>query len=239
MSESLITDLDQFSSFNDFFIRRLRPGVRPLPSDSAAIVCPADGYISELGKIEQGRLLQAKGRYYELNDLFGGNAALAQPFKNGQFFTVYLAPKNYHRVHIPVKGILRQMLHIPGELFSVNNTCVQSIPKLFARNERVICLFETDLGSMAVIFVGALLIGSVVTRWHGPVMPARGQPLAKIYNDPSLIFQAGDELGYFQWGSTVIILFQSDGVSWLSSLHSGDPVLMGQAIANIFNFGAN
>lgn len=233
LTESLITDIEQFPAFNDFFVRQLKPNARPLPQEMAAIACPADGNISELGKIDAQRLLQAKGKYYSLLDLLGGNHEMAQRFDNGEFLTVYLAPKDYHRVHMPVTGILRQMIHIPGELFSVNAKSVNGIPQLFARNERVICLFETAVGQMAVIFVGAMLIGSVVTTWHGQVMPAHGTPLNKRYDNPNLIFQRGAELGYFQWGSTVIVLFESKRAEWRAELVSGDAVRMGQSIGNL------
>ncbi len=231
LSESLITDIEQFPSFNDFFIRRLKSQARPLPQDQDSIACPADGVISELGKILDGRLLQAKGCYYALNDLLGGDMKMSQYFRGGEFFTVYLAPKDYHRVHIPVSGTLKQMIHIPGQLFSVNTESVRGIPGLFARNERVICLFATDAGPMAVIFVGALLIGGVVTNWHGEVTPSRGEkPVNKIYQDSSISFQRGDEIGYFQWGSTVIVLFGPDNARWQESLQPGDSVKMGQEI---------
>jgi phosphatidylserine decarboxylase len=231
LSESLITDIDQFPSFNDFFVRRLKSQARPLPQDQGAIACPADGVISELGKILDGRLLQAKGRYYTLDDLLGGDMEMSRYFNGGEFFTVYLAPKDYHRVHIPVSGTLKRMIHVPGQLFSVNTESVQGIPRLFARNERVICLFATAAGPMAVIFVGALLIGSVVTAWHGEVMPSRGEkPVNKIYQDSSISFQKGDEIGYFQWGSTVIVLFGPDYARWQESLQPGNSVKMGQEI---------
>lgn len=232
LSESLITDIREFPTFNDFFIRHLKPGVRPLPDDSTAIVCPADGIISEMGHIHASRLLQAKGRHYELGELCG-DPELAKYFADGEFLTVYLAPKDYHRVHIPVDGILEKMIHIPGQLFSVNAISVKSIPNLFARNERVVCLFQTPAGKMAVIFVGALLIGSVVTTWHGKVMPAHNDPLVKSYTDSAITFKSGEEIGYFQWGSTVIVLFERNRAHWQSNLNSGTSVKMGQAVGSI------
>jgi phosphatidylserine decarboxylase len=236
LAESLITDIHQFESFNDFFIRRLKPSARPLPQDAAAIACPVDGVISELGKIQSGNLLQAKGREYSLQDLLGDDTAMAQTFVNGEFFTAYLAPKNYHRVHIPVAGSLRQMVHIPGQLFSVNPHSVNGIPRLFGRNERVVCLFNTSTGPMAVVFVGALLIGSVVTTWHGEVMPARGEkPINKIYSDSLFSFNRGDEIGHFQWGSTVIVLFAPGCAQWLNSLKPGNSITMGQPIGSLIH----
>lgn len=231
MSESLITDIKQFPSFNDFFIRQLKPDVRPVATDPAAIICPVDGVISELGKIHVGRLLQAKGVEYELVELLGGDAALAQHFVGGDFFTAYLAPKDYHRVHMPVAGRLRQMTYVPGQLFSVNPTSVLGIPRLFARNERVICEFDTTIGPMAVIFVGALLIGGVATAWHGQVMPASSnEARVRTYSESAIFLHRGDEIGYFQWGSTVILLFGQNYLEWQGQLHAGNSVQMGQLI---------
>lgn len=233
LSESLVTDIRQFPSFNDFFIRQLKPNARPLPHDPTAIACPADGILTEFGKIQAGRLLQAKGRYYELIDLLGGHAEMAQHFLNGNFFTVYLAPKDYHRVHMPITGQLHNMIHIPGRLFSVNMPSVMGIPRLFARNERVVCLFETAAGMMAVIFIGALLIGSVVTPWHGQVMPTpHSKSALRVEENSPIILQRGDEVGYFQWGSTVIVLFGENAVNWQTTLYPGDAVRIGQCVGS-------
>lgn len=233
LAESLITDIHQFPSFNDFFIRKLKPQARLLPSNPLAIACPADGMISELGKIDEGRLLQAKNQYYQLKDLLGGDASLAQQFHNGQFCTIYLAPKDYHRVHIPVTGKLQRMIYVPGQLFSVNAVAVNAISRVFARNERVICLFETDVGPMAVILVGAMLVGSVVTPWHGQVMPCKSRKISvETYQDAAITLQRGDEVGYFQWGSTAIILFSQDRVAW-QDLQAGSSVCMGQNIGEL------
>lgn len=225
-----MTDIRQFSSFNDFFIRHLRAETRPFPANPQAIICPADGVISAIGRLHEGRIIQAKGSDYALSELCG-EELLAQKFVNGEFLTVYLAPKNYHRVHIPVNGALAQMIHIPGRLFSVNAASVHGIPRLFCRNERVFCLFDTPVGAMAIIFVGALLIGSVVTSWHGEVMPGKNaNPINERYTDPSVTFHRGDEIGYFQWGSTVIVLFEAGAVNWQELLQPGDEVRMGQMI---------
>lgn len=233
LSESLITDINEFSCFNDFFIRKLKPGSRKLPQDQTAIASPADGFISELGHIESGKLIQAKGLNYSLRELFNDQGQTSQYFDQGGFITIYLAPKNYHRVHMPVMGVLRQMYHVAGELFSVNAISVRSIPKLFSRNERVVCLFATANGPMAVILVGACLIGSVVTSWHGVVMPnSQGKKTDIIYEDSAITLQKGDELGYFQWGSTVIVLFGPEAAHWCNDLNPGDPVCMGQIIGN-------
>jgi len=223
LTESLITDVQQFASFNDFFIRRLKPDARPFPEDPQVIMSPADGVISEFGKIDSGRLLQAKGKYYRLQELLGNDHLLADQFSEGEFLTIYLAPKDYHRVHMPIDGVLKKMIHVPGKLFSVNAVSVNGITNLFSRNERVICLFETARGPMAVIFVGALLIGSVVTSWHGSVLTSA------TYNEGAH-FPRGEELGYFQWGSTVIVLFAADQVNWQSMLRSGDSIQMGKIV---------
>lgn len=234
LTESLITDCQQFPSFNDFFIRQLKPGVRPLPTDSKAIACPADGSISEVGQITQAKLLQAKGEWYSLTGLLNGDIQLSQCFQNGSFLTVYLAPKNYHRVHMPITGKLTQMIYVPGKLFSVNAASVQGIPGLFNRNERVICLFETAAGPMAVILVAAMLIGGIVTTWHGRVTPqAAAKSIATHYSHSNITLQQGEELGYFEWGSTVIVLFGPDCSSWDSALCSGQAVRMGQSIGAI------
>lgn len=229
LSESEITDIKQFSSFNEFFIRQLKPGIRPLPSGIHAVACPADGRISELGKIAGGQLLQAKGHYYELSELLGGDPPLAETFADGHFATIYLAPRDYHRVHMPVSGKLQQMIYVPGQLFSVNQQTVKEVPRVFSRNERVICIFETAFGPMAMILVGALLIGSVVTKWEGQVMPRRSRKIFRKKYFESIVLKRGEEMGYFQWGSTVIVLFAKDAVAW-SDLRAEVNVQMGQTI---------
>ncbi len=236
LSEAQISDIHQFPSFNDFFIRRLKQGARVLPDDTTAVICPADGNISEIGNIHAGRLLQAKGQHYSLIDLLGGDLELAQNFMEGNFATIYLAPKDYHRVHMPVAGRLQQMIYIPGQLFSVNFTAANHIPQLFSRNERVVCIFQTEIGLMAVILVGAMLIGSVVTSWQGQVMPSSGRkPFKTNYENSNIHLQRGEELGYFQWGSTAIVLFAPGNVNW-QDFQSGDAVLMGQTIGlSVFN----
>lgn len=233
LSEAQVADINEFKSFNEFFIRKLKPELRPFPEDSNSIISPADGKISELGLIEQSRLLQVKGKYYDLQELMGGETSIANLFVNGHFITTYLSPRDYHRVHMPIAGELKRMLHIPGALFSVKPSAVQNIQGLFARNERVVCLFDTEIGPVSVIFVGALLIGSVVTSWHGQVMPKKSSN--KIIDTPNIKFQRGDELGYFQWGSTVIVLFGENKIKLDSQLRPGDSVLMGQSVGRVWN----
>lgn len=233
LSEAQVSDINQFPSFNDFFIRRLKPGARTFSQEPLAIACPADGIISQLGRIRSEDLLQAKGINYTLSELFNGNEQMARYFENGEFITVYLAPKDYHRVHMPVMGVLRQMDHVPGKLFSVNAASVSAIPKLFARNERIISLFATANGPMAVILVGACLVGGVSTAWHGVAMPnSRKQKLNIIYEDSTVTLQKGEELGYFQWGSTVIVLFAQDCMNWRPELQPGDSVRVGQTMGD-------
>jgi phosphatidylserine decarboxylase len=233
LTESLITDIHQFSSFNDFFIRRLKPEARLLPQETSAIACPADGVISEFGRIQAGQLLQAKNKYYSLQALLADDSVLAQSFLDGDFCTIYLAPKDYHRVHLPYDGELRQMIYVPGRLFSVNPASVSHVSQLFAHNERVICVFHTVFGPMAVIFVGATLVGSVVTPWHGQVMPVSVRKTQSYsYSNAAMVFRRGDEIGYFQWGSTVIMLFPADSVQWRDALQAGSSVRMGENLAS-------
>ncbi len=230
MDESLVTDYRQFKSFNEFFIRRLKPAVRPMPEDPKAMACFSDGKVVEMGKIQAGQLLQAKDQNYTLVDLLAGDPALAQLFVEGQYCTVYLAPKDYHRVHMPFTGQLNKMIYVPGELFSVEPRALQGIPRVFARNERVICLFTTEKGPMAVILVGAMLVGSIVIAWHGQVAPNKNPVIqTETYPDAKIVLRRGDELGYFQWGSTAIVLFAKDALRW-QSIKPGDEVKTGQII---------
>ena len=169
MSEAAEPDITGYASFNDFFTRALRPGLRPLAD--AAVVCPVDGAVSQLGPIERDQIFQAKGHHYSTTALLGGNAQLAAQFEDGHFATIYLSPRDYHRIHMPVDGRLLSMEHVPGALFSVNPTTARGVPGLFARNERVVCIFDTPLGPMALVLVGATIVGSMATVWHGQVNP--------------------------------------------------------------------
>ena len=171
MSEALVEDLTAYEHFNAFFTRALKPGARPLDETPGAILCPADGAVSQLGPIEHGRIFQAKGHSFSALELLGGDPALAAPFMGGEFATIYLSPKDYHRVHMPLAGTLREMVYVPGRLFSVNQTTAENVPELFARNERVVCLFDTERGPMAVVLVGAMIVASIETVWAGLVTP--------------------------------------------------------------------
>lgn len=235
MDEAAEPNLDAYPHFNSFFTRALRPGVRPLPDDPLQPCCPVDGYVSQVGKIRNGRLFQAKGQLFSLQELLGGSEERAAPFQDGDFATLYLSPGDYHRIHMPLAGQLQEMIHVPGRLFSVAPICVRDIPRLFARNERVACLFETDLGPMAVVLVGAINVGSIETVWAGEVTPPRGrQIVATRYAQTgaqAVSLERGAELGRFNLGSTVIILFGAGRVRWSKALREEAPVRLGQSLA--------
>lgn len=215
----------KFKSFNEFFTRSLKDGVRAIDSDPNSIVSPADGAISQLGKINQGDIFQAKGQSFSVEKLIG-DPQLAEPFKQGEFATVYLSPKDYHRVHMPYAGTLTETLYIPGELFSVNQTTAENIPGLFARNERMVCLFDTDLGRMAVVLVGAMIVAGIETVATGKVKPTGRLEL----NHHQLPLQKGDELGRFYLGSTAVILFEKDKMNWDAAFKANSVVVMGEAL---------
>ncbi len=234
MSEALEEDPEAYPCFNDFFTRPLKPGMRPLPEDQNAVVCPADGAISQIGEIKYNRIFQAKGHDYSLTELLGGDIDLAREFEDGQFATVYLSPSDYHRVHMPVTGTLRQMIHVPGHLFSVNKTTAENVPRLFARNERAVCIFDTERGPMAVILVGAMVVASIETVWAGQVTPHQRKVTTVNYQpekNPPITLKRGEEMGRFKLGSTAIVLFGKDQVKWATELTETTPVKMGQAIA--------
>lgn len=229
MSEAEQQDPAAYPSFNAFFTRALRPGVRPLAE--GMLVSPADGAVSQIGAIRGGSLLQAKGREFGLLELLAGDRHKSEAFTDGLFATVYLSPRDYHRVHTPFAGALESMVFVPGELFSVSEATAQLVPGLFARNERVICHFETALGPMAVILVGAIFVGSVETVWHGEVRGQRGQPTKWVYREGERRqFAAGDEIGRFNMGSTVIVLLPHGAAAWDSGVVPGARVRLGQAI---------
>ena len=216
LSESVGSTCHDFASFNEFFTRALEPGSRPLEGGEDAIVSPADGVISQIGKINHGAILQAKGHDFRLRDLLAGDESLERLFEDGQFVTVYLSPRDYHRVHMPLTGSLRQMIHVPGKLFSVNPLTVSRVPKLFARNERVICLFDTAYGPMCVIMVGAMIVSSIRTQWAGLITSPGRQITSRAYASESAEIRLlkGAELGSFDLGSTVIVLFGAAAPKW-------------------------
>ena len=229
LAEAEITDYRKYENFNAFFTRSLKSTVRPVNRDESSVICPVDGYISQLGIIDHNLLLQAKNRLYTLDALLADERQ-ADHFNNGVFATLYLSPANYHRVHMPLDGNLVQMSHVPGQLFSVNHHTSLIVDQLFARNERVICLFETAAGLMAVILVGAIFVGNMETVWSGEITPAvNGSVSTQFYKD-EVHLQKGQELGRFNMGSTVIVLFANRQCSWLSDLRPSDPVRMGMVL---------
>ncbi len=232
MSEAQEEDAFAYPTFNEFFTRALKPELRPI--DKEHIVCPADGVISQLGKIDESRIFQAKGHHFTLQQLLGGCEERAKPFINGQFATVYLSPKDYHRVHMPLQGSLKEMIYVPGRLFSVNNLTASQVPGLFARNERVVCLFDTALGPMAVILVGAMIVASVETVWAGLVTPPKRE--LKVFNyqpkKESITLDVGAEMGRFKLGSTAIVLLGEGTARWDDSLTAGSAVTMGQRLGH-------
>ncbi len=234
MSEALVEDPRAYASFNDFFTRALKPDARPLDDDESNIVSPADGAISQLGPIQAGRIFQAKGHRFGLNALLGGDAERAAPFEGGDFATIYLSPRDYHRVHMPVTGTLREMIHIPGRLFSVNPLTASHVPELFARNERVACIFDTEYGPMALVLVGAMIVASIETVWAGLVTPHKRQVRSLRYDSQArqpITLARGAEMGRFKLGSTVIVLFGPRRIRWLDTPSVRGPIRMGETLA--------
>jgi phosphatidylserine decarboxylase len=228
MRDAVQEDPFAYASFNQFFTRALRAECRPIDPAPRAIVSPVDGAVSECGSIDKTRLLQAKGRHYALDDLLA-RQPWAKRFEGGSFATIYLAPFNYHRIHMAVRGTLLDTVYVPGSLFSVNSVTAQYVPRLFARNERVLTLFETEFGHFALVMVGALNVGSMATVWAGDITPARRRVITRMPL-PSLTLAKGAELGRFNMGSTVILLFEPDRIHWDAGLRAGSIVQLGQAI---------
>lgn len=233
MNEAIQKDIDSFEDFNHFFTRELKPEVRIDETSDNELCCPVDGAISEMGDIEERHLFQAKGHYYQLDDLLAGDQALTDTFRNGRFATIYLSPRDYHRIHMPISGQLKEMIHVPGRLFGVNRASVKTIPHLFSRNERVISIFETKAGQMALIQVGAIFVSSIETIWHGVVTPPRCYQVQNWeYQDEQIINKA-EEMGRFNMGSTVVLLFAKDMVEWNDELEANTPVQLGQLLGKI------
>ncbi|HEC20852.1 MAG TPA: phosphatidylserine decarboxylase [Gammaproteobacteria bacterium] len=226
--------LEHYPCFNAFFTRALRADARPIVADDTLLACPVDGAVSQLGDIKNGRIFQAKGRDYTLLELLGHDEQQAAPFMDGKFATLYLSPRDYHRIHLPFDGRLTAMCHIPGRLFSVSPATARAVPRLFARNERVVTYFDTDLGPMALVLVGAIFVASIETVWAGEVTPPAGKTVRHWTYDPAEPahqFCKGDEIARFNMGSTVIMLHPADSIQWLENIHPADKVQMGQAIA--------
>lgn len=235
MSEALEPNPDAYPDFNSFFTRALRPDARPVVQGDH-VACPSDGAISQLGDIAGGRILQAKGHDYAVVELLGGSDQRAQPFIGGRFATTYLSPGDYHRVHMPFPGRLTEMIYIPGRLFSVSPDYTDVVPRLFARNERVVCMFETEVGPMAVVLVGAIFVGSIETVWAGEVTPPRGRTIGVTNYAAAkpVELKRGDELGRFNMGgSTVIVLFGSGRVQWQAGLAADTRVKVGQLLGQV------
>ena len=230
MNEAAESDPYRYGSFNEFFTRALKDHARPIADAHDAIACPVDGRISEAGTIDRDRLLQAKGRYYRLGDLLASQP-WASRFEGGSFATIYLAPFNYHRVHMPLRGELRETVYVPGRLFSVNGVTAQHVPGLFARNERVLTLFDTAFGQFALVLVGALNVGSMATVWAGDITPAARRRVTRLTAVPTLL-DKGAELGRFNMGSTVILLFEPNRARWRSDVHAGRVVRLGQSLGS-------
>jgi phosphatidylserine decarboxylase len=231
MSDAVDGDPYRYASFNQFFTRPLKPGARPIACAADAIACPVDGRISEAGRIDRDLLLQAKGRQYRLADLLAAQP-WAQGFEGGSFATIYLAPFNYHRVHMPLRGELRETVYVPGRLFSVNGVTAQHVPGLFARNERILTLFDTEFGPFVLVLVGALNVGSMATVWAGDITPAARRVVTRIPS-PALTLDKGAELGRFNMGSTVILLFEPNRARWDTSVHAGAVVRLGQSLGSL------
>jgi len=233
MAEASSDDLDDYENFNSFFTRALKDGVRPLHTAKNSIACPADGVISQAGPISKNRILQAKGIDYSVSRLLGSSAA-AKQYEDGSFATIYLSPRDYHRVHIPLAGTLIHSRYVPGELFSVNDQTAQALPDLFARNERLVCEFESDqVGAFTVVFVGAMLVAGIETVWGGFEKPGPGAVRETDFTDQLPGFSKGDEIGRFKFGSTIIMLFQDQKIQWDSNIAPQKAVSMGEKIGSV------
>jgi phosphatidylserine decarboxylase len=235
MSEAADPDDRNYKNFNAFFTRALNEGARPIVSDPQAIACPADGAISQLGEIIDGRIFQAKGQDYSLLQLLGGDREAAALFAGGSFATVYLSPRDYHRVHMPIAGTLQSMSYIPGALFSVNTTTAENVQGLFARNERAVCLFDTEAGPMAVILVGALIVAGIETVWDGQIAPPPSGIKTTDYRQSAreIYLEKGAEMGRFKLGSTAIVLFGKDRAQWAEKFAATTPTRLGELLGTI------
>jgi len=233
MAEAVHPDITAYPTFNAFFTRALKPGARPLAQ--AALVCPVDGAISQLGAIAHDQIFQAKGHHYSTTALVGGDAALAAHYQDGHFATLYLSPKDYHRIHMPCDGRLTRMIYVPGALFSVNPATARGVPGLFARNERVVCVFESARGPFVLVLVGATIVGSMATVWHGVVNPPRGKAVREWHypasGQPEVVLKQGDEMGRFLLGSTVVMLFPKGPLRFNPAWAHGGSVRLGEAMA--------
>lgn len=230
LGDAVFENPNDYPDFNSFFTRELKPSARIIASNDNAIISPVDGTVSQIGKIFADQLIQAKNFHYSLSALLG-EEKIAEHFQNGTFATIYLAPKNYHRVHMPISGKLSKMLYIPGNLFSVNNETAKNISNLFTKNERVVTIFDTDIGKMAVVLVGAIIVGNIETVWAGTINSQHGKNIIeKDYNTESMFLNRGAEMGRFKLGSTVIVLFQENKIAWQENIIATVSVQMGQLV---------
>ena len=234
MSQALEEDPFAYANFNAFFTRALKPDARPIDTGEDSICCPADGSVSQIGNIEGERIFQAKGQSFSTLELLGGDTEYAALYQNGLFTTVYLSPRDYHRVHLPFSGKLVKTTHIPGKLFSVNTATAANVPRLFARNERVACHFETSVGPMTVVLIGAMIVASIETVWAGLITPIKREVRHIDYGkQPAFNFEKGEEIGRFLLGSTAIVLLPKGCARWNKELIAGSPVVMGQRIGTV------
>jgi len=232
-SEARLPRAEDYRHFNEFFTRPLRDGARPIEGDESTVVCPADGHISQLGDIHRDAVFQAKGHEFSATELLGGDPARAELFQDGRFITVYLSPRDYHRVHMPLAGKLRETVYVPGRLFSVAPHTTRTIPNLFARNERLAAIFDTDAGPMAMVLVGAINVAAIETVWSGLVTPPQRDSVEVTdYRESAIELERGEEMGRFNMGSTVILLFGKNHVQWLDQLRAEQPVKMGRQIGS-------
>ncbi|MDN3919007.1 archaetidylserine decarboxylase [Roseateles violae] len=230
MAEAADPDIASYPSFNEFFTRALKPGARPIAE--APLICPVDGAISQYGAIARDQIFQAKGHSYSTTALLGGDAQLAAQFEDGHFATLYLSPRDYHRIHMPCAGRLTRMIHVPGDLFSVNPTTARGVPGLFARNERVVCVFEGERGPWVLVLVGATIVGSMATVWHGQVNPPRpGHVRDWRYAEQHITLKQGEEMGRFLLGSTVVMLFPKGPLSFNGAWQPGGAIRLGEPMA--------
>ena len=237
MSEAKYPDPAHYKTFNEFFTRPLKEGIRPLAEECDIIAHPVDGAISQLGDVVDGQIIQAKGHDYSLQALLGGKEEDTAPFLGGKFATIYLAPKDYHRIHMPVDGTLSKMIYVPGDLFSVNPLTAQNVPNLFARNERVVAIFETEIGPLAMVLVGATIVASIETIWAGTVTPPAGKDVFSwnypTEGDNAITLKKGEEMGRFKLGSTVILAWGANQAEFLSDQHPETVTRMGTPFAKI------
>lgn len=232
MDDAAESEIDYYQTFNEFFTRALKDDIRPVAAGDNTLACPCDGTVSQAGAIRAGAILQAKGRGYSVLELLGGDKDMAAQFADGRFATIYLSPRDYHRLHMPLDANLIKMIHVPGRLFSVAEWTVEEIPRLFARNERLVCYFETSAGPMVMVLVGAINVSAIETVWSGQVIPPRGKKISEFdYSHTRKEISKGDEMGRFNMGSTVILL-TGDNVEWLPNISAGQPVKMGQQIGH-------